>query len=346
MPEPKLDLNYVAPENELEQLICAIFSSILGIETVGVEDNFFEIGGTSLIASKIILELLKRDYSVKYDDIFANQTPRQLAKFLSGEREVKQEDYEIIDGYDYSDINSLLSENTLKNFYTGEKREIGNLLLTGVTGYLGIHVLYDYIKNETGTVYCMLRKGRFDSIEDRLADLMDYYFDGDLTDLIGSRIILCEGDVTEFKDFKKLENYPIDTIINSAAIVKHYTADKYIFKVNVDGVINGIRFAQSVGAQFVLISTLSVLSPPKDEKSAHNVKFDERTLYYGQDLTNKYVASKFLAERKLLEAAINGLDVKIIRVGNLMGRYSDGLFQKNYDTNAFLSNIKSIRNKN
>ena len=344
LPEPKLKLEYVAPENELEQLICAVFSSTLGIETVGAEDNFFEIGGTSLVASKIILELLKRDYTVKYDDVFSNQTPRQLARFLSGEHEVRDDDYDIADDYDYSQINNLLSENTLENFYNGEKQEIGNLLLTGVTGYLGIHVLYDYIKNEKGTVYCMLRKGGFDSCKDRLADLFDYYFDGELTDLIGSRIILSEGDITELDDFKKLEEYPIDTLINCAAIVKHYTADDYIFKVNVDGVINGIKYAQANDVRYVQISTTSVLSYPVDMESARDVQLDERTLYYRQDLSNKYVNSKFLAERMLLEAAVDGLDVKIVRVGNLMGRYRDGLFQKNYDTNAFLANIKSIKN--
>ena len=51
-----------------------------------------------------------------------------------------------------------------------------------------------------------------------------------------------------------------------------------------------------------------------------------------------------IAERMVLEKALNGLNVKIIRVGNLMARYSDGVFQKNYDTNAFLNNIKAIKN--
>ncbi len=341
LPEPELNLNYVAPENELEQLICSIFSSVIGIESVGAEDSFFEIGGTSLIASKLILELIKRDYIVKYEDIFNNQTPRQLAKFLSDNHDIKEINN---DNYDYTSIDNLLSENTFENFSKGEKQEIGNLLLTGVTGYLGIHVLYEYIKNEEGTVYCMLRKGEFESCRDRLVNLMDYYFDEDLSDLIGSRIILSEGDITNFDGFKKLKNYSIDTVINCAAIVKHYTADDYIFKVNVDGVINGIKFAQSIGARFVQISTLSVILPYMDEKFASGIKLDEKTLYYGQDLSNKYINSKFLAERNVLEAAINGLDVKVIRVGNLMGRYSDGLFQKNYNTNAFLANIKSIKN--
>ena len=346
LPEPKAEINYVAPETPLEQEICAIFSNVLNVETVGAEDNFFEIGGTSLVASKLIIELLKQDYSVKYDDIFHNQTPRKLAKFLSGEVQIEYEGIQLIKDYNYDEINKLLEENTLDSFLEGEKLELGNVLLTGATGFLGIHVLYEFIKNESGTIYCMFRKGKFDSCEERLIDLMNYYFDEDLSDLIGSRIILSEGDITNLDDFKKLENYPIDTIINCAAIVKHYTADDYIFKVNVDGVINGLKFAESRNnLKYVQISTISVLSSFSENEEAYpDMTYNERTLYYEQDLTNKYLGSKFLAERMVLEAATRGLPVKIIRVGNLMSRHDDGVFQKNYETNAFLNNIKVFKN--
>ena len=344
LPEPKLELNYVAPETKLEQTICAIYSSILDVEIVGAEDNFFEIGGTSLIASKLIIELLKQDYDVKYDDIFRNQTPRKLASFLSGDEISDDLDIDIIENYDYTTINKLLEKNTFKSFAMGENKDIGNVLLTGVTGFLGIHVLYEYIKNEDGIIYCMLRKGKFDSCEERLEDLMDYYFDEDFTDLIGSRIILSEGDITNSEDFNKLDDYHIDTLINCAAIVKHYTHDDYIFRVNVDGVVNGLNFAEANDATYVQISTTSVIDEYVEDADVCDVVCDERTLYWGQDLSNKYLNSKFLAERMVLEKAVNGLDVKIIRVGNLMARYSDGIFQKNFDTNAFLNNIKAIKN--
>lgn len=338
----------MAPKTRLEQEICAIFSSILNIETVGAEDNFFEIGGTSLIASKLIIELLKQGYTVRYDDIFKNKTPKAIAKVLSGESAPEEElniEEDIIKNYDYDEINKLLEENTMESFFDGENLELGNVLLTGATGFLGIHVLYEFIKNEEGKIYCMLRKGKFDSCEERLIDVMNYYFDEDLTGLIGSRIIVIEGDITEIDDFKKLEGEPIDTIINSAALVKHYTADDYIFRVNVDGVINGLKFAQTRNnIKYVQISTISVLSSYSlNEEAYPNQEYNERTLYYEQDLENKYVCSKFLAERAVLQAATKGLSVKIIRVGNLMSRYSDGLFQKNYDTNAFLNNIKAIK---
>lgn len=260
------------------------------------------------------------------------------------EEELNIED-DFIKNYNYSEINKLLEENTLENFIDGENLELGNVLLTGATGFLGIHILYEFIKNEMGKIYCMLRKGKFNSCKERLIDVWNYYFDEDFTDLIGSRIFIVEGDITSIDDFKKLKDEPIDTIINAAALVKHYTADDYIFKVNVDGVINGLKFAQTRNnIKYVQISTISVLSSYSlNEEAYPNQEYNERTLYYGQDLENKYVCSKFLAERSVLQAATKGLSVKVIRVGNLMSRYSDGVFQKNYDTNAFLNNIKTIK---
>ena len=176
-------------------------------------------------------------------------------------------------------LNMLEKPNDGKIIFDGENLELGNVLLTGATGFLGIHILYEFIKNEEGKIYCMLRKGRFDSCEERLIDLMDYYFDEDFTDLMGSRIIPIEGDITEIGDFKKLKEEPIDTIINSAALVKHYTADDYIFRVNVDGVINGLKFAQTRNnIKYVQISTVSVLSSYSlNEEAYPNQEFNERT---------------------------------------------------------------------
>ena len=63
--------------------------------------------------------------------------------------------------------------------------------------------------------------------------------------------------------------------------------------------------------------------------------FNENDLYIGQNITNEYIRTKFLAERAVLEAVSSGLDGKVIRVGNLMSRNSDGEFQINFITNGF-----------
>ena len=46
-PKPEHDHEFVAPRTALEQVLAGIFSSVLGIDRVGLLDNFFELGGHS-----------------------------------------------------------------------------------------------------------------------------------------------------------------------------------------------------------------------------------------------------------------------------------------------------------
>ncbi|WP_138500701.1 type I polyketide synthase [Nostoc sp. PA-18-2419] len=58
-PRPELSNDYVAPRNEIEQKISNIWQDILGIEMIGIYDNFFEVGGDSLIGIQVIATLNK-----------------------------------------------------------------------------------------------------------------------------------------------------------------------------------------------------------------------------------------------------------------------------------------------
>ncbi len=71
---------YVAPRNEAEERLCAIFSEVLGVEKVGIEDNFFSLGGHSLSATQVttrILEVLHADVPLRR--IFETPTVAGLA---------------------------------------------------------------------------------------------------------------------------------------------------------------------------------------------------------------------------------------------------------------------------
>ena len=56
---PDLQNTYVSPSNEIEQVIAKIWQEVLGIKQVGVHDNFFEIGGDSLLATQVISRVHK-----------------------------------------------------------------------------------------------------------------------------------------------------------------------------------------------------------------------------------------------------------------------------------------------
>lgn len=330
----------VAAANEVEQAFCDIFSKILGLPDVGATDSFFEIGGTSLMAIRISVEAEPLGYTVTYADVFANQTPRALATLVGGAGVEEGRDVEVED-YDYSTIDELLAGNNLRSFVEGEVRPIGNMMLTGAVGYLAIHILREYLEHYDGTAYCLLRGRGNVSAEQRLAQQLFYYFEHDYTPLFGSRIVVVEGDIT--RELPIAADVPIDTVVNCAAIVKHFSSGTEIEDVNVGGVAKLIDFCLERDASFVQVSTGSTMKAALKPGTTLVGKTNERQLYVGQDLANKYVRSKFLAERLVLEAvATRGLMGKIMRVGNLAPRTSDGEFQINSATNASMGRLKSF----
>jgi len=114
-------------------------------------------------------------------------------------------------------------------------------------------------------------------------------------------------------------------------------------RINVTGVQNLINLCTEKNARLIQISTVSVAGDDVGQKLYAGRKLSENDFYIGQEVTsNKYVYSKFRAEEIILAAVGCGeLDAKIIRVGNLMSRISDGEFQINFTTNAFMRDLRS-----
>ncbi len=85
LPEPEnvrpvLSVPYVAPRDELEQCIAAVWRDVLGIDRVGAKDGFFELGGDSLLAMQVLNRLrdeVARPFSFR--DLFVHQTVEKLA---------------------------------------------------------------------------------------------------------------------------------------------------------------------------------------------------------------------------------------------------------------------------
>ena len=330
LPEPQLAITsaYEAPANDTERTFCDIFAGILQMDKVGATDNFFELGGTSLVVTRVIIEADKAGMHVAYGDVFANPTPRKLA-------DSDTEGTDEVTSFNYTAINNLLQRNTLNAFRQGERQSIGNVLITGATGYLGIHILRELIDADVDNIYCLIRGKSVEAAESRLRSLLYYYFADAFKPLFGKRIHVLLGDVTQ--DFD--ENLDIQTVFNCAAIVKHFSEGTEIEDVNIGGARHCVDFCIKKGARLVHVSTASTrglwAGEPKDDV------FTEKRFYMGQFLGNKYIYSKFMAERLILDAvALHGLDAKIMRVGNLAARSTDGEFQANFSTNSFMGRIK------
>lgn len=79
----RLPYGFSAPTTPLEQIVTRVFSDVLRVRPVGVEDDFYDLGGDSLTAEQISLELHRctgQDFAIS--TLFECPTPRLIARFL------------------------------------------------------------------------------------------------------------------------------------------------------------------------------------------------------------------------------------------------------------------------
>ncbi|MDN3695553.1 amino acid adenylation domain-containing protein [Chryseobacterium tructae] len=90
LPEPEFTgrKNYIAPENALQEKLCQIYGEVLGInaETISIQDDFFRLGGNSIMAVKLISKIRKElDLQVNVGMVFNHKTVASLSNVLSHE---------------------------------------------------------------------------------------------------------------------------------------------------------------------------------------------------------------------------------------------------------------------
>jgi natural product biosynthesis luciferase-like monooxygenase protein len=86
--EGKAAATYAAPKGQVETMITEIWQRALGLSKIGTRDNFFDIGGHSLLVVQVLKELREKvPKPVQMTDLFRHTTIEALAKFLSSEEQ-------------------------------------------------------------------------------------------------------------------------------------------------------------------------------------------------------------------------------------------------------------------
>lgn len=336
---------YRAPETPYQKAICEAFEVVLELEQVGLGDNFFDNGGDSLHTAELLHEIESRlpETEAAYEDIFRYPTPELLAQYLyikQAEKDRKQDNP--LEKLDYSGFAELLSGNVLPDGESPEPHGLGNILLTGASGFLGVHVLAQLLKRRDlwYNIYCLVRPTKRQSSEKRLKTTLFYYEETNCDDIYGERLFALDGDISDQNIFAEPFDKRIDTVINCAANVSHFAFDDKLDRINTGGVRNLTALCAKHGAALVQVSTISVGGAYESGKPP--LTLTERDLFIGQEIRNQYILSKYMAEYEALTAAVKGgIPVKLMRVGNLQGRITDGEFQMNRRTNAFTRQIAS-----
>ena len=71
---------YRAPANAVEEILAGIYAQVLGLERVGVDESFFELGGDSILSMQVVARARAAGLMCRPRDIFVEQTVARLAR--------------------------------------------------------------------------------------------------------------------------------------------------------------------------------------------------------------------------------------------------------------------------
>ncbi|HVR96505.1 MAG TPA: amino acid adenylation domain-containing protein, partial [Thermoanaerobaculia bacterium] len=101
LPAPGLDRSeseYVAPRTEEEEVLAAVWAQVLGLDRVGVEDNFFALGGDSILSLRVVALAGERGLALSLPDLFQHQTIAELTSSIrkTSSEAVRREPFSLI----------------------------------------------------------------------------------------------------------------------------------------------------------------------------------------------------------------------------------------------------------
>ena len=88
--------DYIAPETDMQKTLCSAFETVLGVENVGVDDDFFALGGDSIKCAMVSEKC--GVYKITTADIFSGKTPRMIERLLiqkAGKKERVKKDKKV-----------------------------------------------------------------------------------------------------------------------------------------------------------------------------------------------------------------------------------------------------------
>ncbi|WP_264993241.1 condensation domain-containing protein, partial [Mycobacterium montefiorense] len=81
LPAPEYrDVDYRAPSNAIEEILVAIYAQVLGLDRVGIDDSFFDLGGDSILSMRVVARARAAGVLCRPRDIFVEQTVAGLAR--------------------------------------------------------------------------------------------------------------------------------------------------------------------------------------------------------------------------------------------------------------------------
>ena len=331
--EQQAGKDYVAPRTPLEAQLAALWADVLKLPRVGLYENFFEVGGHSLLTVPLLARVQETwQVTLPLRSIFEFPTVDQLAaaieKLLIASQDDAQTEPEAQGMAWYED--AVLDPTIVPQAegYRLLATEPAAIFLTNSTGFLGTFLLADLLQNTSAQIYCLVRCQNDDDSMRRIKNALEAVYLW--RPAFAGRIISVRGDLAQPRLGVASAVYEhlaatIDTIYHTAALVSQVLPYEELRAVNVLGTQEVLRLAASGKVKSLHhISTLGVLSAGDDA----GCLLEQESLDSHRDsMLTGYNQSKWVAEKLVTLARERGLPVAIYRPGRLTGHSQTGAWQ-------------------
>ncbi len=292
-----------------------LWAEVLSVVVDDADLSFFDLGGSSLSAQRLALAMTTefgRRISVR--DVFNYPTVRlQAGLASSGGGSVIDAEGQI---FEDARIDSWREERSPS---PGRPQHI---LLTGATGFVGVHVIEALLRRTTAAISCLVRPEKGVSARSHLRSRLSYYGLGHLLD--DPRVIIETGDLEAPRMGLGDSQHSflidsVDTVVHAGAQVNLVAPYAQLRRANVVSTMSLIEFARNARRKSIhYLSTLSVL-PDGD-------CFDERSRLAENTLPlDGYSQTKWVSESLLDGVRRQGLSVSVYRLGEVMPHASTGV---------------------
>ncbi len=322
---------------EIQNQLMPIWKDVFKDKKIEPYYNFFELGGTSLELTRMLLLVNKAmNVNISLPKFFVLPTIEGLAYEIKKQRKKKDSGtFDLADAISEAQceaqLNDVIQDSHLDISIQKQSilaKTIENaraVFLTGATGFLGAHLLAELSKQTSCCIYCLVREQSDNMALEKLYHCLRTF--GLSASWSGDRIIPVCGDLGKPNFGLPQETYKmlcekVDILYHCGANVHHIYTYEQLRNENALSTAECIRMAATgQPKQLHYISTASCVS-----------RFDEN----GNGLESEpseippngfggYELSKWVSERLLCKAAQQGLFVRIFRPGNITGHSQTGM---------------------
>ena len=333
LPDVHYSSDSAPPHEGLERMIATIWEELLYTQGIGRDDDFFKLGGNSLLTARLQLLLKERCHmTISTASIYARPTIRGMAE----RQTISQRDLAI---YDACQKLGLYGIQGAKHQRTKQTISEPVVLLTGATGFLGFYLLHS-LQDKCSVIHCIGREKTTDDFKKKLSNMAEKTGIKLKLEKVNPLI----GDLSApllglpQHTFDIMANQ-VDCIVHCGAWVNHMNSYSTLKQTNINSTIALIKLALQ-GERETSICYVSTEGAGENLKGSPAVEESILDPEINSPLhENGYILSKWVSEQLIAQAARDyQLNCLITRPGNITGDSNNGF--SNYENNHFWAYVK------